>query len=103
MIAYLRPGLRSNAMFQGSIPALVTPFRDGRFDEAAFTSFVDWQIREGSSALVPCGPTGESATRTIEENKHDVAICIKEDAGRVTVIAGGGLKYTVLSCIYRKT
>src|SRR3546814_11279664 len=77
-------------MFQGSIPALVTPFRDGRFDEAAFTSFVDWQIREGSSALVPCGTTGESATMTIEEHNHVVDICIKAAAGRLPVIAGFG-------------
>src|SRR3546814_18543480 len=83
MIAYLRPGLRSNAMFQGSIPALVTPFRDGRFDEAAFPSFVAWQIREGSSALVPCGTTGESATMTIEEHNQVVEILIKAAAGRV--------------------
>ena len=44
-------------MFHGSIPALVTPFKDGAIDEAAFTAFVDWQITSGSSALVPCGTT----------------------------------------------
>jgi len=49
-------------MFSGSIPALVTPFRDGTFDEAAFRALVDRQVAGGSAALVPCGTTGESAT-----------------------------------------
>ena len=49
-------------MFSGSIPALVTPFRDGAFDAPAFKRLVEWQIDEGTSALVPCGTTGESAT-----------------------------------------
>src|SRR3546814_585677 len=89
-------------MFQGSIPALVTPFRDGRIDEAAFTSFVDWQIREGSSALVPCGTTGESATMTIEEHNHVVDICIKAAAGRVPVIAGCGSNDTVIAALHMK-
>jgi 4-hydroxy-tetrahydrodipicolinate synthase len=62
-------------MFSGSIPALVTPFRDGAFDEAAFRSFVDWQIDAGSTGLVPCGTTGESATMSIAEHNHVVAVC----------------------------
>lgn len=77
-------------MFSGSIPALVTPFRDGRVDEEAFRAFVDWQISEGSSALVPCGTTGESATMTVEEHNRVVAICVDQAAGRVPVIAGCG-------------
>jgi 4-hydroxy-tetrahydrodipicolinate synthase len=77
-------------MFSGSIPALVTPFRDGRVDEDAFRSFVDWQIQEGSSGLVPCGTTGESATMTIEEHNRVVRICVEQAAGRVPVIAGCG-------------
>lgn len=77
-------------MFSGSIPALVTPFRDGKVDEAAFRAFVDWQIEEGSSALVPCGTTGESATMTIEEHNRVVRICVEQAAGRVPVIAGCG-------------
>ena len=77
-------------MFSGSIPALVTPFRDGGLDEAAFRDFVDWQIAEGSSALVPCGTTGESATMTIEEHNRVVALCVQQAAGRVPVIAGCG-------------
>jgi 4-hydroxy-tetrahydrodipicolinate synthase len=77
-------------MFSGSIPALVTPFRDGKVDEAAFRAFVDWQIEEGSSGLVPCGTTGESATMTIEEHNRVVRICVEQAAGRVPVIAGCG-------------
>jgi 4-hydroxy-tetrahydrodipicolinate synthase len=77
-------------MFSGSIPALVTPFRDGSFDEAAFRGFVDWQIGEGSTGLVPCGSTGESATMTVEEHNCVVKVCVDQAAGRVPVIAGCG-------------
>ena len=77
-------------MFSGSIPALVTPFRNGRVDEDAFRAFVDWQIEQGSSALVPCGTTGESATMTIEEHNRVVQICVEQARGRVPVIAGAG-------------
>ena len=77
-------------MFSGSIPALITPFRDGALDEEAFRTFVDWQITEGSSALVPCGTTGESATMTVEEHNRVIAICVEQAAGRVPVIAGCG-------------
>jgi 4-hydroxy-tetrahydrodipicolinate synthase len=84
-------------MFSGSIPALVTPFRDGRFDEPAFRSFVDWQIAEGSGALVPCGTTGESATMSIAEHDKVVAVCIEQAAGRVPVIAGCGSNDTLVA------
>jgi len=77
-------------MFSGSLPALVTPFRDGKVDEAAFRALVDWQIEQGSSGLVPCGTTGESATMTIEEHNRVVRICVEQAAGRVPVIAGAG-------------
>ncbi len=77
-------------MFSGSIPALVTPFRDGALDEAAFRRFVDWQIDSGSNALVPCGTTGESATLDNEEHHRVIAICAEQAAGRVPVIAGAG-------------
>lgn len=77
-------------MFSGSIPALVTPFRDGLVDEDAFRAFVDWQIDENSAALVPCGTTGESATMTVEEHNRVIAICVDQAAGRVPVIAGCG-------------
>ncbi|HKS19375.1 MAG TPA: 4-hydroxy-tetrahydrodipicolinate synthase [Bradyrhizobium sp.] len=77
-------------MFWGSIPALVTPFRDESFDEAQFRALVEWQIAEGASALVPCGTTGESATMSIEEHNHIVSVCVGQAAGRVPVIAGCG-------------
>lgn len=84
-------------MFRGSIPALVTPFLDGQVDEKAFRALVDWQIEEGSSALVPCGTTGESATMSIEEHDRVVAICIEQAAGRVPVIAGCGSNDTLVA------
>ncbi len=77
-------------MFSGSIPAMVTPFRDGRLDEGALARLVDWQIVSGSSALVPCGTTGESATLSFEEHYRVFDIVIEAAAGRVPVIAGCG-------------
>ena len=77
-------------MFSGSIPALVTPFRDGNVDEKAFRRLVDWQIESGSSALVPCGTTGESATLSFDEHYRVIELCIEAAAGRVPVIAGCG-------------
>ncbi|WP_230630886.1 4-hydroxy-tetrahydrodipicolinate synthase [Sphingomonas sp. Leaf37] len=85
-------------MFSGSIPALVTPFADdGMFDEAAYRALVDWQIAEGSSALVPCGTTGEAATLTADEHFGIVRVCVDQAAGRVPVIAGAGSNDTVVA------
>ena len=77
-------------MFSGSIPALVTPFRNGKVDEAAFRRLVDWQIESGSAALVPCGTTGESATLDRNEHHRVIELCVEQAAGRVPVIAGCG-------------
>ncbi len=77
-------------MFSGSIPALVTPFRDGAVDYAAFRRLVDWQIAEGTLGLVPCGTTGEAPTLTNEEQHLLFAACVEQAAGRVPVIAGCG-------------
>lgn len=77
-------------MFSGSIPALITPFRNGQVDEEAFRRFVEWQIESGSSALVPCGTTGESATLDNEEHHRVIRLCVEQAAGRVPVIAGCG-------------
>ena len=78
-------------MFSGSIPALVTPFAaDGAFDEAAYRELIEWQIAEGSSALVSCGTTGEAATLDLREHFHVVAVCVEQARGRVPVIAGAG-------------
>ncbi len=77
-------------MFSGSIPAMVTPFRDGRLDEGALARLVEWQIASGSSALVPCGTTGESATLSFEEHYRVFDTVIEAAARRVPVIAGCG-------------
>ena len=78
-------------MFSGSIPALVTPFAaDGSFDETAYRDLIEWQIGEGSSALVACGTTGEAATLSYDEHFHVVCVCVDQAKGRVPVIAGAG-------------
>jgi 4-hydroxy-tetrahydrodipicolinate synthase len=77
-------------MFSGSIPALVTPFAAGRVDPATIGDFVAWQIDQGTSALVPCGTTGEVATLTSDEHRQVVAAVVEAAKGRVPVIAGCG-------------
>ena len=77
-------------MFFGSIPALVTPFAAGRVDEAAFRVLIEWQIDEGSSALVPCGTTGEAATLSDAEHRLLIEIAVETARGRVPIIAGCG-------------
>jgi len=77
-------------MFFGSIPALVTPFSGGRVAEDTFAEFVEWQIAEGSNALVPCGTTGESATLSRDEHREVIAHAVGVARGRVPVIAGCG-------------
>lgn len=82
-------------MFKGSIPALITPFKeDGTVDETAFQKFVDWQIKEGSSGLVPVGTTGESPTLSHAEHNRVIELCVEAAAGRVPVIAGAGSNNT---------
>ena len=81
-------------MFKGSITALVTPFKNGKVDDKAFQALVDWQIKEGTHGLVPCGTTGESPTLSHEEHDRVVALCIEAAAGRVPVIAGTGSNST---------
>lgn len=81
-------------MFKGSITALVTPFADGKVDEAALRSLIEWQISQGSSGLVPCGTTGESPTLSHDEHKRIVEITVNVTKGRVPVIAGAGSNST---------
>jgi len=81
-------------MFFGSIPALVTPFAAGRVNEAAFRDLVEWQIDEGSNALVPCGTTGEGATLSDDEHRRVIEITVEVARGRVPVIAGCGSNNT---------
>ncbi len=81
-------------MFNGSICALITPFRDGDVDEKAFGELVNWQIDEGTHGLVPVGTTGESPTLSHDEHKRVVEICIDVADKRVPVIAGAGSNST---------
>ncbi|WP_373002960.1 4-hydroxy-tetrahydrodipicolinate synthase [Hyphomonas sp.] len=81
-------------MFHGSIPALVTPFKNGAVDREAFAALVERQIAGGSSAVVPVGTTGETSTLTTEEHKDVVTLCVEIVAGRVPVIAGAGSNAT---------
>ena len=81
-------------MFFGSIPALVTPFAAGRVDEAAVRVLVEWQIDEGSNALVPCGTTGEGATLSDAEHRRMIELTVEVARGRVPVIAGCGSNNT---------
>jgi len=79
---------------RGSMPALITPMRNGRIDEGAFRKLVSWQIAEGSHGLVPCGTTGESPTLSHEEHMRVVELCVEEANGRLPVIAGAGSNST---------
>jgi 4-hydroxy-tetrahydrodipicolinate synthase len=82
-------------MFKGSLVALITPMRDdGSVDEKAYAAFVDWQIKEGTHAVVPVGTTGESPTLSHDEHKRVVEIAIEVAKGRVPVIAGAGSNST---------
>ena len=80
--------------FRGSFTALVTPFKNGGLDEAAFRALVSWQIAEGTHGLVPVGTTGESPTLSHEEHQSGRRVCIDEAKGRVPVIAGAGSNST---------
>ncbi|MSO97319.1 MAG: 4-hydroxy-tetrahydrodipicolinate synthase [Rhodospirillaceae bacterium] len=80
--------------FRGSITALITPFNGYAVDEKGFQAFVDWQIKEGSHGVVPCGTTGESPTLSHEEHRRVVELCIEVAKGRVPVIAGTGSNST---------
>ncbi|UPT61267.1 MAG: 4-hydroxy-tetrahydrodipicolinate synthase [Hyphomonadaceae bacterium JAD_PAG50586_4] len=84
-------------MIHGSIPALITPFRNGIVDEQAFQALVERQISEGSHGLVPCGTTGEATTLSVEEHVRVVELCVEAAAGRVPVIAGAGSNNTAHS------
>ncbi len=77
-------------MFKGSIVAIVTPFRDGKVDEDTFRELIEFQIEGGTSAIVPCGTTGESATLSIEEHNMVIDIAVDAVKKRVPIIAGTG-------------
>ncbi len=82
-------------MIKGSIPALVTPFKNGELDLVTLKKLVEWQIEQGSTGLVPVGTTGESPTLSHEEHETVVEEVVKAARGRVPVIAGAGSNNTV--------
>ena len=79
---------------RGFVPAVPTPFRDGRIDKDAFAALCDWQIREGAAGLVVCGTTGEAPTLLDWEQRRLVQLAVAVAAGRVPVIAGVGANAT---------
>ena len=81
--------------FKGSMVALVTPFRNGRVDEAALAKLIHWHANQGTSAVVPCGTTGESATLSTEEHERVISLTVQASRGRLPVIAGTGSNNTV--------
>jgi 4-hydroxy-tetrahydrodipicolinate synthase len=81
-------------MFEGVLTALITPFRNGKVDEAALRDLIEQQIGAGIAGLVPCGSTGESATLSVEEHHQVIDIVISAAAGRVPVLAGTGSNNT---------
>jgi 4-hydroxy-tetrahydrodipicolinate synthase len=86
--------MTKKAAFRGSITALVTPFKDGKFDEATYHALIDWQIESGTHGLSPAGTTGESPTLSHAEHRAVIAACVKGARGRVPVIAGTGSNNT---------
>ncbi|MDA9591768.1 4-hydroxy-tetrahydrodipicolinate synthase [Pelagibacteraceae bacterium] len=81
-------------MFKGSFTALITPFKDGKFDETSFRSLIDFQLKSGTHGLVPTGTTGESPTLSHEEHIRIVEVCIEQTNKKVPVIAGTGSNST---------
>jgi 4-hydroxy-tetrahydrodipicolinate synthase len=81
-------------MFQGSGVAIVTPFRDGAFDEEAFRGLIEFHVQGGTDFIVPCGTTGESPTLSHEEHRRVIRTAVEAAAGRVQVVAGTGSNNT---------
>lgn len=81
-------------MFKGSMVALVTPFKNGKIDEAGLAGLVEFQIANGTDVICPCGTTGESATLSFEEHERVIEIVIRAAAGKVAVMAGSGSNST---------
>ena len=81
-------------MFKGAITAIVTPFKNGQLDEAAYRELIEFQVKSGIHGIVPCGTTGESPTLSHAEHKRVVETCIDQVKKRVVVIAGSGSNNT---------
>src|SRR3990170_6669145 len=89
-------------MFKGSITALVTPFKHDEIDEKALKGLIEFQIKNGSDAIVPCGTTGESATLSYEEHERVVELAIEQVNGRIPVITGTGSNSTAETIMLTK-
>jgi len=89
-------------MFKGSFTALVTPFKNGAFDETAYERIIEWQIAQGTHGLVPVGTTGESPTLSHDEHKRVVEVCVETVRKRVPVIAGAGSNSTAEAIDFAK-
>jgi 4-hydroxy-tetrahydrodipicolinate synthase len=81
-------------MFKGSIVAIATPFKDGQIDEPTLRKLVEFQIKNGTNGIVPCGTTGESPTLSNDEHARVIDICIQTAQGRIPIIAGTGSNST---------
>lgn len=89
-------------MFKGSMVAIVTPFDNGKVDEKRFKNLIEFQIKNGTTGIVPCGTTGESATLSLEEHERVIELTVQTVAGRVPVIAGTGSNSTAEAIILSK-
>lgn len=89
--------MAKEAKFRGSIPALVTPFKDGKIDRDGLVALIEWHIAEGSHGLVSVGTTGETPTLSHEEHREVIRLTVETVAGRVPVIAGAGSNNTLES------
>jgi len=81
-------------MFEGSLVAIVTPFKEGRFDEKAFSNLIEWHIGQGTHGLVPCGTTGEASTLDFEEHHRVIEVAVKVANKRIPIVAGTGANAT---------
>ena len=81
-------------MFKGSIPALITPFKNEKVDFSSYEKIIEWSISEGSHGFVPCGTTGESPTLSHEEHKEVIELAVEAAEGKLQVMAGTGSNST---------
>ncbi|HSB52657.1 MAG TPA: 4-hydroxy-tetrahydrodipicolinate synthase [Dissulfurispiraceae bacterium] len=81
-------------MFKGSFVAIVTPFNNGKFDEAAYASLIEWHIAQGTHGIVPCGTTGEASTLDFDEHYRVIEVAVKTVNKRIPVLAGTGANST---------
>lgn len=89
-------------MFKGSIVAIVTPFKNGKFDEKAYGDLIEWHISEGTHGIVPCGTTGEASTLDFDEHFRVIEVAVKAANKRIPVIAGTGANSTDEAIILTK-